>query len=333
VRQLLDQTSGLADGGLDIPAAESTDSAAAYVAALRPGHLAADPGTAWAYCNANYEIAARLVEVAGGAGFGEYTRRHVFAPLGMAGSSVGGAAADGFVSVFGVWVARSELRSFGARGGSGGVVTNADDMGRWLITQTGHGPQLVRPESLATMHTPSPRRGYAMGWGPSNVDGTELLVHSGNLFTYNAVEAVDPATGYGYAVMTNGAGLYDDTYEVLRGLVALTHGTPPPAPGGQRRLIEIGLGLVALASLALGVLGVLRPARRRWRMIPPLLPAVIFLLYPQWVSLLMNGRTVTWTQMTYFAAPLTITLAIAAVSGLTVVTAHLVRLRSVASTR
>ncbi|WP_433616141.1 serine hydrolase domain-containing protein [Dactylosporangium sp. CA-139114] len=330
VRQLLDQTSGLADGGVGIPAAEATGSPAEYVAALRSGHLAAEPGTAWAYCNANYEIAARLVEVAGGAGFGQYVRMHVFEPLGMTGSSVGGAAADGHISLFGAWVARPELRAFGARGGAGGVVTDADDMGRWLITQTGHGPQLVRPESLAAMHAPSKVRDYAMGWGPSDVDGSRLLVHAGNLFTYTAVEAIDPATGYGYAVMTNSAGLYDDTYEVLRGLVALTRGAEPPPAGGQRQLIELVLGLVALASVGLAVLGVLRPSRRRWRLIPPVLPALVFVSYPQWVSILMNGRTVTWAQVTYFAAPLTVTLAVAALSGLVVAAAHL---RSIASAR
>jgi CubicO group peptidase (beta-lactamase class C family) len=349
VRQLLNQTSGLSDGGVDLRAAESATSLAGYVAALRSGTVAADPGTRWAYCNANFEIAARLVEVAGGMSFDEYLRQRVFGPLGMTGSAVGDRVvtpAKGYNSLFGVWVSRPELRRFAyGGGGAGGVVTNAADMGRWLISQTGAGTQLVRPESLATMHTASKIHDYGMGWGPQTVDGTELLVHSGNLFTYTAVQAIVPATGYGFAVMTNSAGLYDDTYDVLTGLVALSQGRTPPAPGGQRQLIELVLGLIALAAVGLGGLGAVRS--RRWagrrtgrpawraglRLLPALLPLVLLVLYPELVSFLMNGRTVTWAQLTYSAAPLTLALAAAALSGAVTTAMRLLRLRSVASDR
>ncbi|MFI6318732.1 hypothetical protein ACIBG8_14485 [Nonomuraea sp. NPDC050556] len=67
-------------------------------------------------------------------------------------------------------------------------------------------------------------RDYGMGRGKESVNGADLLVHAGNLFTYTAVEAIDPRTGYGFAVMTNSAGLYDDTYDVLTGLVAMSQG-------------------------------------------------------------------------------------------------------------
>ncbi|WP_444544046.1 serine hydrolase domain-containing protein [Planomonospora parontospora] len=83
-------------------AAESASSLAGYVAALGGGKLAADPGTRWAYSNANYEIAARLVEVASGQRFGDYLKERVFEPLGMSGSGVGDPRvrpADGFNSL------------------------------------------------------------------------------------------------------------------------------------------------------------------------------------------------------------------------------------------
>lgn len=68
-------------------------------------------------------------------------------------------------------------------------------MGRWLIAQTGNGP--FPTEMLRTMHEPSAVDDYGMGWSP---DDNGLLVHSGNLWTYNAIQAIDPKTGYGYAV-------------------------------------------------------------------------------------------------------------------------------------
>ncbi|MEV8514623.1 serine hydrolase domain-containing protein [Dactylosporangium sp. NPDC051484] len=348
VRQLLNQTSGLSDATIDIREAESASSLAGYVASLDTGTLAAEPGTRWAYCNANYEVAARLVEVASGARFGDYLRQRVFGPLGMSDSTVGDRVvrpARGFNSLFGVWVARPELRDVPYGSGAGGVVTTATDVGKWLISQTGNGPQLVTPRSLNTMHASSQVRDYGMGWGRETMDGTSLLVHSGNLFTYTAVEAIVPGTGYGFAVMTNSASLYDDAYEILAGLVAISQGRTPTVPGGWRQRIELTLGLVAFVAAMLGGLGVVRS--RRWanrrtgspawriglRLAPGLLPLPLFAGCPTLISFLMNGRTVTWEQLTYFAAPLTFAVAVAAAAGTVTTVLRLLGLRSIASTR
>lgn len=338
VRHLLNQTSGLSDTTLDIGAAERAGTLPRYVAALRPGRLAADPGSHWEYCNVNYDLAARLVEVVDGRGFAAAVRARVFTPLGMTDSAVGVGASDGYNSLFGLWVHRAELAGFG-QGGAGDVVTTAADMGRWLVSQAGYGKQILTPRSRTAMQTPPASGDYAMGWGVETLDGHRLLVHSGNLFTYTAVEAIDPATGNGYAVLTNSATLQDESYDVLAGLVALADGKTPATPGGKRQQVELGLALTGAVAMALGVVGVLRARRwarrrsggRRWwtalRLVPHLLPAVVLATYPQWVSFLLNGRTATWAQMTYFAAPLTVVLVAAAAAGLATVTARLLWLR------
>jgi CubicO group peptidase (beta-lactamase class C family) len=337
VRRLLNQTSGIADSSVDIGRLESARTLAEYVSLLSPVTLASEPGTKWAYSNVNYNVAARLVEEASGRPFDVYMREAVFEPLGMRDSSIGGWAADGYNSLFGLWFSRPELSGGPAVQGSGSVVTTARDMGRWLMAQTGNGPF---PEAmLRTMHDPSTVDEYGMGWSP---DDNGLLVHSGNLWTYNAIQAIDPKTGYGYAVMTNGAALADDTGEILAGLVALTRGETPETPGGSRQLIEWVLGTLALLAVALGVLGVVRakrwatrrlePRSRGWtvvRLVVTLLPAALFVFYPQVVSFISAGRTVLWAQLFYFALPLTVTMAVAAVAGLVVFVARVVRLRSV----
>lgn len=346
VRQLLNQTSGLSDRTVDIGATQRATTLAGYLGALRDGTLASEPGSRWEYCNVNYEVAARLVEVVGGRDFADAMRERVFGPLGMDASVVGDRVvrpSDGFVSLYGTWVSRAELPGF--RGGAGGVVTTASDMGRWLISQSGHGPQVMTSGSLAALHAPSPGTDYAMGWGAVEVDGRTLLVHSGNLFTYTAVQAVDPATGFGFAVMTNSASLYDDTYDILLGLVSLSEGQRPTVPGGGRQMTELALAVTALVAVGLGIVGVLRSGRwarrragRAWwwttlRLVGVLVPTVLLATYPQWVSFLMNGRAVTWAQLTYFPAPLTTTLAVAAAAGLATATVRLLRLRSLGSTR
>src|SRR5918993_39820 len=120
-RHLLNQTSGLADYTVDIRATQRAPDLAAYVAALRHGALAAAPGTRYAYCNVNYDLAARLIEVVDGRPFAEAMRARVFAPLGMSNSAIGTTPTDGYISLFGWWMARHELAGF--RGGAGGAVT------------------------------------------------------------------------------------------------------------------------------------------------------------------------------------------------------------------
>ncbi|MFE9747396.1 serine hydrolase domain-containing protein [Saccharothrix saharensis] len=344
VRHLLNQTSGFSDTTIDVTALETSTSLADYTTRLAADSLAADPGTRYEYCNVNYDLAARLVEVASGRTFGDYLEEHVFGPLGMSRSAVSAdevRPADGYNSVFGAWLSRAELPGFLDSSGGGGVITTAADMGRWLISQTGHGPQLVSPDGLRTMHTKSTVDDYAMGWIPHvGPDGVAQLVHPGNLFTYSAVQAVVPSTGQGFAVLANSASLQDDTYDILNGLIALSRGRDPGPVGGGRQLFELVLGLIAVAAAGSGVLGVTRSAtwaRRRagtrgWRValrfVPLLLPAALLAAYPDLVSFLTNGRTVTWAQLTYFAVPLTITLVVTALAGVATMTARLLRLRA-----
>ncbi|RVX47059.1 CubicO group peptidase (beta-lactamase class C family) [Nonomuraea polychroma] len=341
VRHLLNQTSGLSDTTVDINELESATSLADYTARLADDGLRADPGTRWEYCNVNYNLAARLVEVASGQDFGDYLRDRVFGPLGMKSSAVSDQVvrpADGYNSVFGVWLPRPELPGFLSGSGSGGVITTAADMGKWLIAQSGDGRPLVKRQSLETMHTPTAIRNYGMGWGIDQETGQ--LAHSGNLFTYNAVEAISPQSGYGFAVMTNSAALHDATYDIMLGLTALSEGRTPERPGGDRQLFELVLALIAVAAAGLSAMGVLRARRwaarqagkprwRAWlRLAPLLLPAAALAAYPDLISLLMNGRTVTWAQLTYFAAPLSLMLLVTALAGALVAAARVFRLRS-----
>ncbi|MFG3338341.1 serine hydrolase domain-containing protein [Glycomyces sp. NPDC048151] len=343
VRQLLNQTSGFSDTTIDIVELDDAASLEDYVSRLADDQLAADPGTSWEYANPNFNVAARLVEVASGQPFEEFMQERVFAPLGMEHSATRDEIVDpalGYNSLFGAWIPREEEPGFLDNSGSGGIITSAADMGQWLISQNGQGTQLVSEEGLAAMHTPTEIQDYGMGWSVES-DGT--LAHSGNLSTFNAVEWIDPETGYGIAAMTNGAGLTDIAWSTLEGLSALVGGETPPEPGNGRQLFELVLAVLSVAAIALGVIAVVRS--RRWaqkragrpawriglRLLPALAPVALFLAYPSLVSLISGGRTVTWQGTLYFALPFTVTLFIGALAGAAVVIARLIRLRSVGS--
>lgn len=342
VRQLVNQTSGFSDTTIDVVELEDATSLEDYVARMADDSLATDPGTDWEYANPNFNVAARLVEVASGQPFEAFMEERVFAPLGMEHSATRDDTVQpalGYNNLFGLWLPREEAPGFLDDSGSGGIITSAADMGRWLITQNGQGTQLVSEAGLTAMHTPSEVQDYGMGWSVE-ADGT--LVHSGNLMTYNAVERIDPETGYGIAVLTNGAGMTDATYTAMEGLAAMAAGEEPAEPSGDQ-LAQFALAALTAIAIALGVIGIARsrswaskragrPALRTGlRFIPVLLPAVVFLAYPSLISLISNGRTVTWPSVFYFALPLTLMLLVAALAGTATAIARLLRLRSVGS--
>ncbi|TWJ10705.1 CubicO group peptidase (beta-lactamase class C family) [Stackebrandtia albiflava] len=342
VRQLLDHTSGLSDTTLDMPALSATGDLASYMDELADGGLARDPGTGWEYCNANFEIAARLVETVDGRDFPTFVREELFTPLGMTATTLGDTTdppAPGYNSLFGLWIPRDEIRA-NLPSASGGVVTTATDMGRWLVNQAGHGPDLLTDTPTAAESDPG-EHAYRFGWGyQTGPDGEPYLVHSGNLFTYNAAAAVIPGTGHGFAVLSNDAGLVDVTYTVLNGLMALSRGERPDPVAADRQTFELVLALVAAAAVAAAVTGALRSRRwasrhahkPAWRIVARLVPAAagVALLpaYPYLVEVLVNGRHVTWEQLTRFPLPLTVTVAVVSLAAAVVAAARLTRLRA-----
>ena len=155
VRQLLEHTSGLADSTVHPLNGPQPGSLREAVARLSDGRLVATPGTEGNYHNPNYQVAARLVEVASGQDFASYLQDHVFRPAGMSSTvtvdsdddPVPGLA-DGHVVGWSHAFAVDGPGTFDA--GDGGVVSSAGDMARWLVVQTNHGRSRTAPGSSAT---------------------------------------------------------------------------------------------------------------------------------------------------------------------------------------
>jgi len=230
VRHLLNQTSGLTDAGYPGIVDDGAADLRTRVALLRTARLTGEPGTQFHYSDLNYQVLGRLVEVISGASFGTYLDEHVLGPLGMtdtvsvttaaAGSHLPGLA-RGSVLVYGCPVAREELD--GLLAGSGGVITTAGDMARWLGFQTtGRTPDgrvLLSPALLGLSHTPPDGvpGGYAMGWqvvrGASGT-GPAMLEHTGVLATFSAQQVLLPGADAGFALLYDGNSALADTAAV-----------------------------------------------------------------------------------------------------------------------
>ncbi|BBG01773.1 MULTISPECIES: serine hydrolase domain-containing protein [Pseudonocardia] len=291
VRHLLAHTSGLSNQDVDEFALPPAASAAALVERLAQVPLAADPGTEHQYLNANYVVAARLVEVVTGAPFGEHLREAVLAPLGMT-STVATDRCDaevpglarGHIGALGVQVAVPEIPSFCA--GDGGVVTTAADLTRWTRFQLGDGTtrdgtRLLSAAALRESQTPAPGTDgrYGLGWSVRTADdGRTRVLHGGALATYASGIEMSSA-GSAAFVLTDVSG--GNPGALAADLVARADGAPGvPVDDPYRTLNLALLGLTVLAAVLLGT-AVLRARRRAERLAGRLLlPALSLLAGP-----------------------------------------------------
>lgn len=339
VRMLLNQTSGMADAGFPEMTLPQPGTITERVASLRAARLVSQPGIQFHYFNPNYAILARLVEVVAGQPFGQYLREHIFAPLGMTGtasvvttaalSSAVPRLAQGYILAFGIPVAHGEPKGY--LGGSGGVISTAEDMASWLIAQNQggvfRGHRLLSAQGIELMHTP-PRAidsSYAMGWERQR--GTPRAVsHTGVLSSFYAEQALLPDGRYGIVCLANAYSGLIDFGGLMHGLAALVtgHENEPGAGFGARPIGFVLGGMMALTA-AVGVWRLHRVrswARMRrgrpWRaalgMAVPLVPATATLLAPM-LAARLSGRVFGWWVLFLAVPDLMVCLLSAAVFG------------------
>ncbi|MBP2216527.1 CubicO group peptidase (beta-lactamase class C family) [Arthrobacter sp. CAN_C5] len=350
VRQLLDHTTGLADSTSPDLSRNQPDTLAEATAALTAVDLVAMPGAQWNYHNPNYEIAARLVEVVSGETFEHYLQRHVFQPIGMISSvttktdneRVEGLA-DGHVALYGTPVGMRGPGLFAA--GSGGVVSTASDMARWLAVQTNYGmsadgSRILSKQGLISMHTPSAPNGYALGWdtdGP--VAAPTRLEHSGNLLTFSAFQVLLPSDDIGVALLFNSSTAFlDEQSAIISRVIDLIEGAdvPPSDTLTRTNVMNAILALLTVVGVALGAR--LTMLSRRWasrsgasrtRLALSTVPfvAVVGLCaaFPR-LAELAYGREVTWVAAAYGWPALVIFVLSTGLAALIVLSTRVLRL-------
>ena len=121
--------------------------------------------TAWAYSNTGYSMLQNLIENVTGVGFLEYTRTHLFGPMGMTASTFDDAAIPE-----GSWAkpyavnaqgtgATERPREFFNQWSAGSAMSSATDMAAYLKTliargATPTGERILQPSTVAQMLTP-----------------------------------------------------------------------------------------------------------------------------------------------------------------------------------
>ena len=218
-----------------------------------------EPGTLWSYDNAGFCVAGRIVEVVTGQLFARALRELVLAPLGLSHTFLRAdevvthrVAAPHLVGPQGPAVLRGggwqpgwELQPFDAP--AGGLVSCVADLLVWARFQlgdgrAGDGTRVLRPETLARMHTETRPAGcdddaVGLAWLLHDRGGVRFSGHTGQTAGYLSKITIQRERGFALAILTNAVvdgGLRRDLERcVLRECLGVEPADPVPlaAPG------------------------------------------------------------------------------------------------------
>ncbi len=204
--------------------------------------------TQYDYDNILYLVAGELIRRVSGQSWEEFVRERIMEPLGMDHSftlppgmvnstnlAVPHLAENGKLRIIPYY----ELDPEKINGAAGGVLSNADDLCRWMLCHLNGGRygedlehQLFSQESHFEMwriHTPMETRitsrytthftGYGLGWRLNDLNGMLCVSHSGDLSGMLSKTIMIPDLNLGVVVLTNsyygGAGLFQAVSQTI----------------------------------------------------------------------------------------------------------------------
>lgn len=348
IRQVLHQTSGLADTGFpELAFHQQPASLNEATAQLNRARLVSEPGNQFHYHNPNYRLLAKIVESVSHEAFADYLQLHIFRPLRMTHTQDGSATKSfytgsdridkGHIFVLGKPLAIPEPDWF--VDGAAGMRSTVNDMAHWLRLQLAHGrvdqTQLLSQPSMTLMHTPPSKTSmhYGMGWivGPDS-----SLYHSGILWTYSAEQLLLTKDGYGVVMLFNsGLNPYIDYNSFLRGVADILAGQEPELPTFPDWVLPIGVGLSLVLFIGLAIRRLLRlgywrqryQQRAVWRswlfILVRLFPLVTLLLIPSLLTA-VSGRVLNWERICLMMPDVIMGLSLIALLNLVIVITRVV---------
>ena len=228
LRQLLSHTSGLPPDEQWPRQVPPTREGIVREFATMP--ITEQPGARFQYCSRCVVLAAYALEQVVGQSWEEYTRTHIFVPLGMATASFGPLgleqapdraqpyrhdAVSGEVPI--PW---SRLQYLQALAPAGGIDASVGEMADYALLQLDDGMlaghRVVTGQMMAELHRPEIAVGadwttaariqnlhYALGWFTADVRGVPLVYHNGANPGFRAAIVLAPSAKAGVVVLTN----------------------------------------------------------------------------------------------------------------------------------
>lgn len=221
VRDILCHRSGVPRYDLQL-AYDAVDDPQKMIASLQYLQPSAPFRTKLQYSNQMVSLAGYLVDVLSGISYKDFVKERIFRPLGMEHTDFEVDSLSGYEDHAAGYVYANEqymeppYLHLGAFNPAGGIVSCAKDMAKYVNFQLGHGPQLVKPETLKEMHTHqmigSPYfwsfpevqcAEYGMAWFTDIYRGVPMISHGGNTNGFSSQLAFLPEQDFGMVVLSN----------------------------------------------------------------------------------------------------------------------------------
>lgn len=222
VRDLLIQKSGLSRKQ-QVPSSDYNSTLKERVKALSNMEEVTENGKEFHYLNDNYNILGLLIEEVTGKSYASYMRENVFTPLGMISTTADIETIKekniyGYTNIFG-FSKRLKERVPLYDIPSGYIVSNLQDMNKYVSFLLEPNEEILSKESIKEMRLISENSNYGMGWRITEVDDLELIEHSGAVPVFSSHVALIPETKSGYVYIINKGHIIHNfvkTYEKLQ---------------------------------------------------------------------------------------------------------------------
>jgi len=256
LRHLLTHTAGW-EGDLFLETGTGDDALAKYVAEMARLEQVAPLGEYFSYNNSGFSLAGHLIEKAARKSYARAVHDLVLEPLGL--EHVYFDAADVISQRFAVGHHESEGKAIVAQPWAltrsawpaGGIVTDVGDLLRYACFHFGDGKtedgvQVLKPETLALLHTPQVQtygdESIGLSWFIEDRQGARLLSHGGGTNGQITRLLLAPQQAFALAVFTNadsGGGLTDMIAKrALKDYLGLENDDPKPIEATAAELVK-----------------------------------------------------------------------------------------------
>ncbi len=228
LRQLLSHTSGLPPD--DQWPRQVPPSRKGIVDEFATMPITEQPGTRFQYCSRCVVLAAYVLERMTGQSWENYTRTHIFEPVGMTTAAFGPLGLErasdrarpyrGETDASATPIPLARLQYLGPLAPAGGIDASVADMARYALFQLGDGTmsgrRVLSAPMMEELHRPEIAVGagwarpgiqslhYALGWFTGEVRGVDLVYHNGANPGFRAAIVLAPSAKAGVVILTNG---------------------------------------------------------------------------------------------------------------------------------
>ena len=209
----------------------------------RQEDLLFEPGSQWSYCNSNYLLLAQVVERITGVTFQEWTRTHIFEPLGMKNSFFMRNSSEIIVGKAKPYRKRNgelvkDVGPWTNAVGMGYLFTNIEDMILWMDnfrTMNVGGKDVVSKMFQKTKLNDGSESFYGFGLGVLTRSGKLIVGHSGQTAGYKTAMLYCPELDLGITVLANersidSEGLANTIFDLYTGKAVTTEADTEKKP-------------------------------------------------------------------------------------------------------